>query len=198
VVNKNENLACGENLVSNEMNNLEKKYQQEIRPKLAKEFALKNVLAVPSVVKVVLNIGLGQASQEKNLIEKAAEDLRVITGQKPKINKARLAIAGFKIRKDDPIGLMVTLRGRRMYDFLEKLFKIVLPRLRDFKGVSSSGFDSHGNYNLGLSEQIVFPEIDYAKIDKIRGLQITVVTNAQDGQKAKRLLEEMGMPFEKG
>jgi large subunit ribosomal protein L5 len=198
VVNKNKNLACGENLVSNEMNNLEKKYQQEIRPKLAKEFALKNVLAVPSVVKVVLNIGLGQASQEKNLIEKAAEDLRVITGQKPKINKARLAIAGFKIRKDDPIGLMVTLRGRRMYDFLEKLFKIVLPRLRDFKGVSSSGFDSHGNYNLGLSEQIVFPEIDYAKIDKIRGLQITVVTNAQDGQKAKRLLEEMGMPFEKG
>jgi large subunit ribosomal protein L5 len=198
VVNKNENLACGENLVSNEMNNLEKKYQQEIRPKLAKEFALKNVLAVPSVVKVVLNIGLGQASQEKNLIEKAAEDLRVITGQKPKINKARLAIAGFKIRKDDPIGLMVTLRGRRMYDFLEKLFKIVLPRLRDFKGVSSSGFDSHGNYNLGLSEQIVFPEIDYAKIDKIRGLQITIVTNAQDSQKAKRLLEEMGMPFEKG
>jgi len=132
------------------------------------------------------------------LIEKAAEDLRVITGQKPKINKARLAIAGFKIRKDDPIGLMVTLRGRRMYDFLEKLFKIVLPRLRDFKGVSSSGFDSHGNYNLGLSEQIVFPEIDYAKIDKIRGLQITIVTNAQDSQKAKRLLEEMGMPFEKG
>lgn len=198
MVNKNENLACGENLVSNEMNNLEKKYQQEIRPKLAKEFALKNVLAVPSVVKVVLNIGLGQASQEKNLIEKAAEDLRVITGQKPKINKARLAIAGFKIRKDDPIGLMVTLRGRRMYDFLEKLFKIVLPRLRDFKGVSSSGFDSHGNYNLGLSEQIVFPEIDYAKIDKIRGLQITIVTNAQDSQKAKRLLEEMGMPFEKG
>ncbi len=178
--------------------NLEEKYRQEIRPKLAKEFTLPNVLAVPSVVKVVLNIGLGQASQEKNLIEKAAEDLKVITGQKAKVNKARQAIAGFKIRKNDPIGLMVTLRGKRMYVFLEKLFKIVLPRLRDFKGVSNSGFDGRGNYNLGLNEQIVFPEIDYAKIDKIRGLQITMVTNARDDQKAKRLLEELGLLFEKG
>lgn len=180
------------------MNNLEEKYRQEIRPKLAKEFALTNVLAVPSVVKVVLNMGLGQASQDKNLIEKAAEDLKTITGQKPRVNKARLAIAGFKIRKNDPIGLMVILRGKRMYAFLEKLFKIVLPRLRDFKGVSNSGFDGRGNYNLGLSEQIVFPEIDYAKIDKIRGLQVTIVTNARDNQKAKRLLEELGVPFEKG
>ncbi len=179
------------------MNNLEEKYRQEIRPKLTKEFALTNVLAVPSVVKVVLNIGLGQASQDKNLIDKAAEDLKTITGQKPRVNKARLAIAGFKIRKNDPIGLMVTLRGKRMYDFLEKLVKIVLPRLRDFKGVSNSGFDGRGNYNLGLSEQIVFPEIDYAKIDKIRGLQVTIVTNARDNQKAKRLLEELGVPFEK-
>ncbi len=180
------------------MNNLEERYRQEIRPKLAKEFGLENVLAVPSVVKVVLNIGLGQASQEKNLIEKATEDLKVITGQKAKVNKARMAIAGFKIRKNDPIGLMVTLRGKRMYAFLEKLFKIVLPRLRDFKGVSNAGFDGRGNYNLGISEQIVFPEIDYAKIDKIRGLQITMVTNAGDDQKAKRLLEELGLPFEKG
>jgi len=109
-----------------------------------------------------------------------------------------LAIAGFKIRKGDPIGLMVTLRGKRMYAFLEKLFKIVLPRLRDFKGMAVSGFDGRGNYNLGLSEQIVFPEIDYAKIDKIRGLQITIVTNAQDNQRAKRLLEELGVPFERG
>jgi len=179
------------------MNNLEEKYRQEIRPKLTKEFALTNVLAVPSVVKVVLNIGLGQASQDKNLIDKAAEDLKTITGQKPRVNKARLAIDGFKIRKNDPIGLMVTLRGKRMYDFLEKLVKIVLPRLRDFKGVSNSGFDGRGNYNLGLSEQIVFPEIDYAKIDKIRGLQVTIVTNARDNQKAKRLLEELGVPFEK-
>ena len=109
-----------------------------------------------------------------------------------------MAIAGFKIRKGDPIGLMVTLRGKRMYAFLEKLFKIVLPRLRDFKGMAVSGFDGRGNYNLGLSEQIVFPEIDYAKIDKIRGLQITIVTNAQDNQRAKRLLEELGVPFERG
>jgi large subunit ribosomal protein L5 len=180
------------------MNNLEEKYRQEIRPKLAKEFGLSNLLAVPSIVKVVLNIGLGQASQEKNLIEKATEDLKVITGQKAKVNKARMAIAGFKIRKSDPIGLMVTLRGKRMYAFLEKLFKIVLPRLRDFKGVSNSGFDGRGNYNLGIGEQIVFPEIDYAKIDKIRGLQITMVTNADDDQKAKRLLEELGLLFEKG
>ncbi len=180
------------------MNNLEEKYRQEIRPKLAKEFALSNVLAVPAVVKVVLNIGLGQASQEKSLIEKSTEDLKVITGQKPRVNKARMAIAGFKIRKNDPIGLMVTLRGKRMYDFLEKFFKIVLPRLRDFKGVSNAGFDGRGNYNLGLSEQIVFPEIDYAKIDKIRGLQITMVTSARDDQKAKRLLEELGLLFEKG
>lgn len=180
------------------MNNLEEKYRQEIRPKLAKEFTLTNVLAVPAVLKVVLNMGLGQASQDKNLIEKAAEDLKTITGQKPRVNKARLAIAGFKIRKNDPIGLMVTLRGKRMYAFLEKLFKIVLPRLRDFKGVSASGFDGRGNYNLGLSEQIVFPEIDYAKIDKIRGLQVTIVTNVRDDQRAKRLLEELGVPFEKG
>lgn len=180
------------------MNNLEEKYRQEIRPKLAKEFALTNVLAVPAVVKVVLNMGLGQASQDKNLIEKATEDLKTITGQKPRVNKARLAIAGFKIRKNDPIGLMATLRGKRMYAFLEKLFKIVLPRLRDFKGVSNAGFDGRGNYNLGLSEQIVFPEIDYAKIDKTRGLQVTIVTNARDNQKAKRLLEELGVPFEKG
>jgi len=180
------------------MINLEEKYRQEIRPKLAKEFALPNILAVPSVLKVVLNIGLGQASQDKNLIEKATEDLKTITGQKPRINKARLAIAGFKIRKGDPIGLMVTLRGKRMYAFLEKLFKIVLPRLRDFKGMAVSGFDGRGNYNLGLSVQLVFPEIDYAKIDKIRGLQITIVTNAQDNQRAKRLLEELGVPFERG
>jgi len=180
------------------MTNLEEKYRQEIRPKLVEEFGLKNVLAVPSIEKVVLNIGLGQASQDKGLIEKAAEDLKTITGQKPKVNKARLAIASFKLREGDPIGLMVTLRGKRMYAFLEKLFKIVLPRLRDFKGVANSGFDGRGNYNLGLSEQIVFPEIDYAKIDKIRGLQITIVTNAQDDQKAKRLLEELGVPFEKG
>ena len=180
------------------MNNLQEKYRKEIRPKLAKEFGLKNPLAVPLVEKVVINIGLGEGAQDKGLVEKVSEELKVITGQKPRINKARLAIAGFKIRKGDPIGLMVTLRSKRMYDFLEKLFKIVLPRVRDFHGVSASSFDGQGNYNLGMSEQIVFTEIDYAKINKVRGLQITIVVNTHDEIESRRLLEEMGMPFEKG
>lgn len=177
---------------------LEEKYKEEIRPKLAKEFGVTNPLAVAKVEKVIVNMGVGQATQEKGLLEKATEDLRSITGQKPKVTKARLAIAGFKIRKGDPIGLMVTLRGKRMYYFLEKFFKIVLPRLRDFKGVSLSGFDGQGNYNLGLTEQIVFPEIDYVKVDKVRGLQITFVSTTKNDQQAKRLLEELGMPFVKG
>jgi len=177
---------------------LQEKYRQEIKPKLAKEFGLKNVLAAPLVEKVVVSMGLGEGAQDKGLVEKAAEDLKVITGQKPKVTKARMAIAGFKIRKGDSIGLMVTLRGKRMYDFLEKLVKIVLPRVRDFHGVSSSSFDGQGNYNLGISEQIVFPEIDYAKIDKARGLQITMVTNTNNKLQTKRLLEELSMPFEKG
>jgi len=179
------------------MNNLQEKYREEIRPKLAKEFGLKNTLAVPLVEKVVINMGLGEGAQDKGLIEKVSEELKVITGQKPKINKARLAIAGFKIREGDPIGLMVTLRSKRMYNFLEKLFKIVLPRVRDFHGVSASSFDGQGNYNLGISEQIVFPEIDYAKIDKVRGFQITIVVKTNDEMKSRRLLEEMGMPFAK-
>ncbi|MCJ7829710.1 50S ribosomal protein L5 [Patescibacteria group bacterium] len=179
------------------MNSLQEKYRQEIRPKLAKEFGLKNVLAAPLVEKVVVSMGLGEGAQDKGLVEKAAEDLKVITGQKPKVTKARMAIAGFKIRKGDSIGLMVTLRGKRMYDFLEKLVKIVLPRMRDFHGVSSSSFDGQGNYNLGISEQIVFPEIDYAKIDKVKGLQITIVTDTNNEAQAKRLLEEIGMPFAK-
>jgi len=179
------------------MNNLQDKYRQEIKPKLAKEFGLKNVLAAPLVEKVVVSMGLGEGAQDKGLVEKAAEDLKIITGQKPKVTKARMAIAGFKIRKGDSIGLMVTLRGKRMYDFLEKLVKIVLPRVRDFHGVSSSSFDGQGNYNLGISEQIVFPEIDYAKIDKVRGLQITMVTNTNNKLQTKRLLEEIGLPFEK-
>lgn len=179
------------------MKNLQENYKESIRPKLSKEFGSSNLLAVPLIEKIVLNIGLGEGAQDKGVVEKATEDLKTITGQKPRINKARLAIAGFKIRKGDPIGLMVTLRGKRMYDFLEKLVKIVLPRVRDFHGVSLSGFDGQGNYNFGVSEQIVFPEIDYAKIDKVRGLQITIVTNMNDKIKAKRLLEELGMPFEK-
>ena len=177
--------------------NLQERYQKEINPKLAKEFNLENYLAVPMVKKVVINVGLGEMARDKSLIAKATDDLKMITGQQPKLNKARLSIAGFKIREGDPVGLMVTLRGKRMYQFLEKLFKIVLPRFRDFHGVPLSGFDGQGNYSLGISEQIVFPEIDYAKIDKVRGLQITFVTSAKSNEQVKRLLEEMGIAFEK-
>jgi len=149
------------------------------------------------VEKVVVNIGLGEGAHDKNVIEAASRDLMAITGQKPAICRARVAISGFKIRKGDPIGLKVTLRGKRMRDFLTKLFTIVLPRLRDFQGLSFKSFDGQGNYNLGIPEQIVFPEIDYSKIDKIRGLEITIVTNTRSDEKAKELLELMGMPFEK-
>jgi len=179
------------------MSSLRKKYQQEIVPKLAKEFGLKNILSTPRIEKVVINIGIGEAAQDKNLLDLTTQDLATITGQRPKITRARKAIAGFKLRAGDPIGLMVTLRGERMYDFLEKLFKMVLPRLRDFQGVSLKSFDGRGNYNLGIPELTVFPEVEYRKISRVWGLEITIVTNAGGDEKAKRLLEELGMPFEK-
>jgi len=179
-------------------NNLREKYQQEIAPKLAQELGLKSPLAAPRMEKIVVNIGLSEAMDDKKTLETVSNDLAVITGQKPKVAKARQSIAGFKLRAGQPIGLMVTLRGRRMYDFFEKLVKVVLPRLRDFQGVSLKSFDGQGNYSLGVPEQIVFPEIDYAKVDKVRGLEVTVVTNAQTDEKAKRLLELLRMPFEKG
>ncbi len=150
------------------------------------------------VEKVVVNIGIGEGAQNKSVIEAASKDLMAITGQKPVICRARVAISGFKIKKGDPIGLKVTLRGKRMNDFLKKLFAIVLPRLKDFQGVSLKSFDGQGNYSLGIPEQIVFPEIDYSKIDKTRGLEITIVTNTRSDEKAKELLESLGMPFEKG
>ena len=146
---------------------------------------------------MVINLGIGEGATDKSVIEKASQDLAVITGQRPKIAKARVSVAGFKLREGDPIGLVVTLRGERMYNFLEKLFKIVLPRMRDFQGLSIKSFDGRGNYNLGILEYTVFPEIDYSKVEKVRGFQITVVTNAGDDQRAKRLLELLGMPFMK-
>ncbi len=179
------------------MTNLRERYQKEIKAKLQKEFKIDNVFTVPKVEKVVINMGIGEATEDKKIVEKAKEDMIAITGQIPKVAKARLSIAGFKLREGDPIGLVVNLRGKRMYNFLEKLFTIVFPRLRDFKGVPKKGFDGRGNYNLGLKEQIVFPEIDYAKIDKTRGLQITIVTDTNENKKAERLLTELGMPFEK-
>ena len=179
------------------MSTLRKKYQQEVAPKLAQEFGLKNVLAAPRLLKIVVNVGLGEAIQDKKILETVSQDLALITGQKPKVTQARQSIAGFKLRAGQPIGLMVTLRGERMYDFLEKLFKIIFPRVRDFQGVPLRGFDGQGNYNLGLKEQTVFPEIDYGKITKVKGLGITIVTNAGEDKKAQRLLTLLGMPFEK-
>lgn len=177
--------------------NLQKQYREQIVPELQKVLGVTSPLAVPRIVKVVVNVGLKEAKDDKKLLDFGSEQLKVITGQKPKICRAKQSIAGFKLGKGQPIGLSVTLRGLRAFAFLEKLFNIVLPRVRDFSGVDSASFDGKGNYSLGVTEQIVFPEIDFAKIDKVRGLQITIVTNAGSNEKAKLLLEKLGMPFKK-
>jgi len=176
---------------------LKEKFKQEIIPKLMKNLNLKNPLAVPQVKKVIINIGIGEATQNKELLEKTSIVITAIIGQKPKTCPAKKAIAGFKLRDGTPIGLTVTLRGKRMYSFIEKLFKIVLPRVRDFQGVKKSSFDSSGNYTLGIKDLSVFPEAEFGKIDRPRGLEITFVTNAQDKEKSKELLTLLGMPFEK-
>ena len=154
-----------------------------------------NKMAVPKVTKIVLNIGLKEAAHDKGVLEKAMEQLSIIAGQKPKVTRAKISIANFKLREGDVVGLAVTLRRKRMDDFMTKLFTIVLPRVRDFRGVSATAFDGRSNYTLGLSEQIVFPEIDFSKIDKIRGLEITFVTTAKNAQETRKLLELLGMPF---
>jgi len=176
------------------MANLAKTYQ-ELLPELAKEMEVSSLWEVPRIKKVVINVGLGEAVEDKNAVEKVAAVLMAITGQKPKEAKARQAISGFKLRKGMPIGLVVTLRGKRMYHFLEKLFKIVLPRLRDFQGVSLKSFDGRGNYSIGLSDQSVFPEVDYDKVDKTRGMEITLVTNTNSDEKSKILLKSLGVRF---
>ncbi len=177
--------------------NLKQLFEEKISKELLTEFALGNLLAVPRVVKVVVAVGLGEVTANPQVIDKVSEQLAAITGQKPQVTKARKSVSAFKLKAGQPIGLKVTLRGERMYQFLEKLFKIVLPRVRDFKGVKLSGFDRFANYNLGLSEQTLFPEIDYSKIDKIRGLQITIVTSTTNVEMAKALLSKMGLSFEK-
>ena len=177
--------------------NLKDLYQQKIVPELKKEWGVKNELAIPRVEKVVVNLGIGEAGNDKKALERPALDLAKITGQKPKIARARLSIAGFRLREGAPIGLKVTLRGQKMYHFLEKLFKIVLPRMRDFQGVSPKSFDGQGNFSLGIPEYTIFPEVDATDLEKVRGLEITMVTSTKDSQKAKRLLELMGMPFTK-
>jgi large subunit ribosomal protein L5 len=168
-----------------------------IQDTLIKEFDIKNVMAVPKLTKIVVNVGTGEAIKSKEIHAKILDDMTTITGQKPKVTKARVSIAGFNIRVGMNVGMTSTLRGARMYDFYEKLVKIVLPRLRDFRGVPLKSFDQVGNYTLGITEHTVFPEIDLAKVDHARGLEITIVTSTKDREQSKRLLELMGMPFEK-
>lgn len=179
------------------MSNLQDKYRQQIVPKLQKEFGLKSPLAVPKILRVVINVGVGDAAKDKNVLKKVEEYLAALSGQKPAIRQAKKSIAEFRIRVGSPVGLMVTLRGRRAFDFLDKLFNIVLARVRDFKGVKNQAFDGRGNYTLGLREQIIFPEVEYDKIDRARGMEITIVTSSNNDEKAKRLLKELGMPFER-
>jgi len=172
-------------------------FEKEIVKKVQEELGLKNVMAVPQIKKIMVNASTKDFLSDKKNLERAAEDLGTITGQKPKITKAKVSIATFKLREGDKVGLVVTLRGKRMYDFYEKLVKIVLPRVRDFAGVSEKWFDGRGNLSIGFSENTVFPEIDPGKVDKIRSLQITIVTNAGENKSAKTLLTAMGMPFRK-
>src|SRR5687768_3843822 len=174
---------------------LRDKYQKDVVPALQKEFGYKNVNAVPKVTKVVVNMGLGEATQNAKVVDVGAEELSRITGQKAAVRRAKKSIAQFKVRQGMPIGTMVTLRGERMWEFLDRLISIALPRVRDFRGVSARGFDGRGNYTLGLRDQIIFPEIDYMKVDKNQGMNISVVTTAKTDEEARRLLQLMGMPF---
>ncbi len=176
---------------------LKEKYQQEIVPALQKEFNYKYPMQVPGVHKVVVNIGLGEVIQNAKAMDAAVGDLAVITGQRPVITRAKRSVAAFKLREGMQIGCMVTLRGDRMYQFLDKLLNVALPRLRDFQGVSPEAFDGRGNYTLGLREQLVFPEIDYDKVDKVRGMEVSIVTTARTDEEGRRLLKLMGMPFKK-
>jgi large subunit ribosomal protein L5 len=174
---------------------LEEKYLVEVVPQLKARLGYDNVMQLPELEKIVLSIGLGEAIQEAKALETAEKDLATISGQHPVTTRAKKSISAFKLRAGVPIGMTVTLRGRRMYDFFDKLVNVVLPRLRDFRGVSRDSFDGRGSYSLGIKEQIVFPEIDYDKVDKIRGLAVTIVTTAKNDDEARTLLELMGMPF---
>lgn len=177
------------------MSSFQQLYKNEIIPQLMKQFGYKSVMQVPALSKITLNMGVGEALDDKKVITNAAEDLTKIAGQKSVVTKARISVAGFKVRKGFPVGCMVTLRGDRMYDFLERLIKVSLPRIRDFRGLSTRGFDGMGNYNLGIREQIVFPEIEYDKIDAIRGLDIAITTTARSNEESKALLKAFYFPF---
>ena len=177
------------------MSQLKKYYEKEVVPKLIATFQYKNVMQVPKLKKIVLNMGLGEAIQNIKVLETATEELKTIAGQQPVVTKAKKSIAAFKLREGMPIGCMVTLRHGRMYDFLQKLVNVALPRVRDFRGVSSKAFDGRGNFALGIKEHIIFPEIDYDKIDQIKGLNVSIVTSARTDEEGKELLRLLGMPF---
>ena len=174
---------------------LKERYQREIAPALAKEFDIKNPMAVPKLAKIVINMGLGEAIANSKIVDTAAAELASIAGQKPVVTKAKKSIASFKLRAGMPIGSMVTLRGDRMYEFLDRLVSVALPRVRDFRGVSPKSFDGRGNYTLGIREQLIFPEIDFNKVDKTRGMNISIVTTARNDEQARALLRALGMPF---
>src|SRR5215204_4040331 len=177
------------------MARLKDKYKKEISPALAKEFDIKNPMAIPKIEKIVVNMGLGEASSNAKILDVATEELRAITGQKPVITKAKKSIAAFKLREGMNIGAMVTLRGDRMYEFLDRFVSLALPRVRDFRGVSPKAFDGRGNYTVGLKDQLIFPEIDFGKIDKARGMNVCIVTSANTDEEARSLLRHLGMPF---
>jgi large subunit ribosomal protein L5 len=177
------------------MSRLRDRYSKEVAPALQKEFGYKNVMAIPKIEKVVVNMGLGEATQNAKIVDTGADEVTRITGQKPVVTRSKKSIAQFKVRKGMPIGAMVTLRGERMWEFLDRLMSIALPRVRDFRGVSPRGFDGRGNFTLGLKDQLIFPEIDYMKVDKARGMNISVVTTAKTDEESRKLLQLLGMPF---
>jgi large subunit ribosomal protein L5 len=177
------------------MSRLKDRYEQDVAPALKKEFGYSNVMAIPKIEKIVVNMGLGEATQNAKIVDTGADEVARITGQKPVTTRAKKSIAQFKVRKGMPIGSMVTLRGDRMWNFLDRLISVALPRVRDFRGVSPKGFDGRGNYTLGLRDQLLFPEIDYMKVDKARGMNVSVVTTAKTDEEARKLLQLMGMPF---
>jgi large subunit ribosomal protein L5 len=177
---------------------LKEKYHQEIKTALQKELGLENAMSVPRLEKIVLNMGLGEATQNSKMLDPLIADLAAIAGQKPVATKAKKSIAAFKVREGMSIGAMVTLRGDTMYEFLDRLIAVALPRVRDFRGVSSKSFDGRGNYTLGVRDQLIFPEIDYSKVEKLKGMNITIVTSAQDDNSARALLKQFGMPFRQG
>jgi large subunit ribosomal protein L5 len=177
------------------MSRLKDRYTADVAPALAKEFGYGNVMAIPRIEKIVVNMGLGEATQNAKVVDVGADELARVSGQKPVVTRAKKSIAQFKVRKGMPIGTMVTLRGERMWEFLDRLMAVALPRVRDFRGVSPRGFDGRGNYTLGLKDQLLFPEIDYMKVDKARGMNISVVTTAKTDEESRKLLQLLGMPF---